>query len=455
MVFNAREEVKTRTIKVKKHNLTSKVISLITNDVIDDIPVSDISDMNDTDLAYTILRHARDYLDKYVHDLNDPRSNDSKDRQFWRLQQLISKIAKHPPIKEFSIFLNELNNERGSLSAIGATDIDVFFRVRRVHANYLHNISLLADRVTSTTKALKKYLSVPSRFYVPPTDLIYNQDDFDTMDYERCSNLVDMVQTNLDTLITIPSKLIPYLTSSLFYDYGGYRNPEGLGAHILLPVIPTPIRDLWETRSPALAKRMLPRRLEEPTRIRHQDFEIYVSPVTEYFGDDYTDFIKLDLNASAIGTPFFEGIPHDEHGLHTDPKGKGKKDDSKPQGDKDDGSDGNKGRNDVPPGPSASGTTPEAPAVLDDSTYVPSVLLAIHAKEYTREVRSKPPGELYHDHMTRFNVQNETAVSLSESNVRRGEGHDFVIFTRSQKGNSKFVVTYTRMSRKPVFNQVA
>jgi hypothetical protein len=93
--------------------------------------------------------------------------------------------------------------------------------------------------------------------------------------------------------------------------------------------------------------------------------------------------------------------------------------------------------------------------IPDDTSYTPNIQLMIHAKGYTKEVQARPQGELFHDHMTRFKTNVEEPRSMSESEVIKGPGHDFVIFLSNQRGRNKYVVTYTRKSRKPIFNSVA
>jgi hypothetical protein len=95
--------------------------------------------------------------------------------------------------------------------------------------------------------------------------------------------------------------------------------------------------------------------------------------------------------------------------------------------------------------------------VPDDDDYHPeldSITLFILSKDYTKEVRSKPKGTLFHDHMARFNTTSESATTLSRDSIRRGKDGDYFITSGNQSGLRQFVVTFTRKSRKPIFNPV-
>jgi hypothetical protein len=99
----------------------------------------------------------------------------------------------------------------------------------------------------------------------------------------------------------------------------------------------------------------------------------------------------------------------------------------------------------------------QASTIPDDTNYEPDSLLNSKAINYTDLVRSKPATELFHDHMERFNITNETPTHVSRSAVRTMESGDadFTIQTRIRGVRTNYVVTYTRMSRKPIFNIIA
>ena len=92
----------------------------------------------------------------------------------------------------------------------------------------------------------------------------------------------------------------------------------------------------------------------------------------------------------------------------------------------------------------------------EEEDYEPDPLLASKARPYTDVVQSKPKGELFHDHMARFKSASEAAPVL----IRRyqvvccTDDADFTVQTRIRGVKTNYVVTYTRRSRKPVFNKI-
>jgi len=119
-------------------------------------------------------------------------------------------------------------------------------------------------------------------------------------------------------------------------------------------------------------------------------------------------------------------------------KGKGpdpesKPDTSPPPGGSSSGGSGSKGNDDVP----------------DDSDYTPDSSLAGKAIEYTKRVRAQDLTDLKHDHMTRFNIKTENPQYLRVYQVKPG---DFRVTTSDWTTGQKYIVTYTRKSRKPIFN---
>jgi len=121
------------------------------------------------------------------------------------------------------------------------------------------------------------------------------------------------------------------------------------------------------------------------------------------------------------------------------------------------GNRGKKQKKKNPPPPFRHGQSShnQAPATPDDDDYTPDHVLASLVRDYTRKAHSAGFDISTHDHMTRFNTTSEGAQPISESQVRRGKGSDWTIIKRTNLGNQKYVVTYTRKSKKPIFNAVS
>lgn len=98
-------------------------------------------------------------------------------------------------------------------------------------------------------------------------------------------------------------------------------------------------------------------------------------------------------------------------------------------------------------------TTEQPPVdfVPDDSTYVPDACLSRKVRHLTSYFQDFDIPTSNHDHMTRFDTIMEHAIPLSRFQVQRTDSRTFSgpsILSRM------YVVTYTRKSRKPIFNPV-
>jgi hypothetical protein len=126
------------------------------------------------------------------------------------------------------------------------------------------------------------------------------------------------------------------------------------------------------------------------------------------------------------------------------PKGKGKK----PYTSGDHGPSHPQGRD---PSDNASEQESDTP---DDSNYVPNQSLLILSKGWIKIADELPSTDLTHDHMTRFETSSEVSQPISKGQIRRGEHADWFILKRTALGTQQYVVTFTRKSKKPIFNPV-
>jgi uncharacterized protein (UPF0297 family) len=87
----------------------------------------------------------------------------------------------------------------------------------------------------------------------------------------------------------------------------------------------------------------------------------------------------------------------------------------------------------------------------DDSSYIPNPLLAMKIRPQIERVQNGQDTFEFRDHMKRFDASNESAVSLSRSMVRP---YDMTVTAGRTSVDQRYVVTFTRRHKKPIFNPI-
>jgi len=95
------------------------------------------------------------------------------------------------------------------------------------------------------------------------------------------------------------------------------------------------------------------------------------------------------------------------------------------------------------------------PTIPDDTSYTPSGMLSARARDMITEYQSMDPPDMAHDHMTRFNTTAESASTVSRSDLRYGPHADWTFTTKDRFGTYRYLVTFTRKSKKPIFSQIS
>lgn len=98
--------------------------------------------------------------------------------------------------------------------------------------------------------------------------------------------------------------------------------------------------------------------------------------------------------------------------------------------------------------------SPPQPTLPDDSTYEPDGVLASLAQDFTKAALLLDPTDMTHDHLTRFNTQSYSSTTLTEYQKRFGRNADWTIMESTNLGFQEFVITFTRQSKKPIFNPI-
>jgi len=115
------------------------------------------------------------------------------------------------------------------------------------------------------------------------------------------------------------------------------------------------------------------------------------------------------------------------------------------------GPDPNSGAGNANAGGSGPQPQGQQPAIPDDDNYEPDSALASRAADMTREYRTTVPTDMSHDHMTRFSTNSEASTTVSRANVRQT---DWTFITKTRYATTRYLVTFTRKSKKPIFSIV-
>jgi hypothetical protein len=160
------------------------------------------------------------------------------------------------------------------------------------------------------------------------------------------------------------------------------------------------------------------------TDTSHQD------PLSNLYNNE--DFVKVPTDIFEPTTPFPRGFYTGTDGPPSHPE-----------------STTGPGHGSQPP-PTTGSQPPPQSSIPDDSGYTPDVNLAWSIRTRTTSVRARPNTDLRNDHMDRFKVTNEGPTSVANSATRPG---DIILYGRTVF-DPAYVVTYTRKSRKPIFNPI-
>lgn len=99
-------------------------------------------------------------------------------------------------------------------------------------------------------------------------------------------------------------------------------------------------------------------------------------------------------------------------------------------------------------------TPPPNPTIPDDTTYIPNPGWTRREKGIISLIQSLPTMDMRRDHMTRFKVNNEQPTSISRWEVSPRDHGDIDVFFGPTKFSQHYLITFTRKSRKPIFNPI-
>jgi len=160
---------------------------------------------------------------------------------------------------------------------------------------------------------------------------------------------------------------------------------------------------------------------------------------------DFKFPLKSKRDSAASGRP-----PMDEDSTHAQRRKSKKERHQKP---KEEGPPtGDSGSNDT----SQSGQQPPPPnpTIPDDSAYQPDPNWTRREKGIISLIQSLPQMDMRRDHMTRFQTTNEQPTSIAKSQVDPRANGDIDVFFGKTKFSQHYLITFTRKSRKPIFNPI-
>lgn len=446
-------------IGLTKAQLVTIVIDLINNDIIADISPSDLTAKSWIELFYIAIRHSKPHLDFIRSNLPDAfPSIQAYHNRFVRVQKLMTFFYKRPPIRQHKKFLKAVITSLETDATFWTDQGTYAFRtLKKWFEDYLIDITSVTLRATKTTAALKKYLSVESRFFLAPDDDTFDAENFDTDEYDEYLKLIDKLirltarTPNNDTMFPVIMTYL-YSTSSLFGQT--YRSVE-LGMPIAANFLPHYFTSKLFSDQPSTYRRLISIPADGSLSQHYVDNETTYGLNQFKTKLDQGTFETVSVDAPTPGNPFEEFLGH-EHGLPNQPPGASggppppttTSDD--PAASSTDNGTGSSSAPPPPPPPFGPPPPTSQPAIPDDSGYTPDINLARRIRPRTLQVQAQATTDLSHDHMTRFSSTSEGAISIANTSIRPGD----IKLMGKTIFDQAYIVTYTRMSRKPIFNPI-
>lgn len=417
-------------LNVKRATVVSLTIKAIQDDSIPDISPPDITDMSSLRLAYLVLRHSSQYNSDY-HEDSDLTSTVEWQKKFLRMQRFALFIHEHPPIQQHQVLIKSVHkvlHDHPDLWQHSASHMELL--INDCIQKYITSLEPIATSAIQSDVALKRYMNRQQRFFVSPQSPDYDPEDFDSDEYHEYMNTLDLLQIEVDTIRPINYFTQFIMSSALFDAQSTITEADSLP--LICNAFPNSIATRWQGRSAWLKTKIRPR---AETKLEDQlsTTEVVENTLSHYFVEDPFISIKVSESTTIPSTPF-PGFAF--HRPHVPPPPTG----STP---------GASGSN--PPPPPPTGPPPPTPSTPDDSAYQPNASLSFKMKDIVDRFQALTTMDMEKDHMTRFSTTNEIPIPTSPATVRRG---DIPIFAGKNKFSQKYIVTFTRKSRKPIFNPV-
>jgi len=431
-------------LRIVRSTLTNQVMALIQGDFIEDIGPSELIEASSVSLFYLVLRHLKSHDDRVQTLLSTSEDFDNAHEYYVRYDLLADftlRVHRNPPLKQHNVLLNAVHDAIGSFrgpSTVAAMQT-AFQHARSALFDYLSSLADIASDKTANSKTMEKYFRQHRNFYYDSRDPLYKSSFENSNLYKENLRLKNAIISKLApipqpptvtqyTPTSAPRELIEFLTSTHVYDMECLEIDD-LAFPLIGGYFPNSMRlDILNSSSAmkAIAARFEPESdlNDDPDTRPRNSYEFSISE---------TEFIANNAAPTVPSTPFPEGFFDHTSGLSPDPNAPNANGPGSPD-------------------PSSNPPGGSAPAIPDDTSYVPDALLASLAAAHTALVHASPAAYANQDHMTRFRTTSEAASSVSRAQMTN---NDFFIMKRDRYGNQMFMVTYTRMSQKPIFSFVA
>lgn len=372
------------------------------------------------------------YINKYTESLTN----------FWKFQSRCVTIAPHHVLitKANSLLLDTRENVENRLS--DAKFCDEFNTAVNSYAETL--LELFDSNVQSDGTLPPSFLK-DLAIWKTTTDsepIYVNTPDDSNVAAQHQAAMVDFSQTLVDKDVSdlaVAQVLIPD------FCHAGTDYPENSSFPFYVPILP--ISHLLKHRDQIWNERMSAKHSNPLDRIEPAELEeldLHIRLVEEYNEISFTESIEVPKRNKRIQ-------PSPEPSLTDEPEDEKARSRAQSIGLRP------SSRQSSTPVTSSRSPPPATPSELplalefDDSNYTPDPFLSRKCRGITDAIQSLPQMDLKHDHMTRFELSFERPIPLTKWQVRKS---DIRIFQGQSILSRMYVVTYSRKSRKPLFNPV-
>jgi hypothetical protein len=410
-----------------------------------------LDQMSTSLLFHTVLQHSKSFNDRLPAFLNtSPDFNTPAEfhKRFNRFIAFNQKVRTNPPVKEHLELLKSVHALWYPTAPQSDSKVAATIQTIQQHVQtYLRKLYTIAIAVTADSASYQKYFKLSTRFYMSKLDSNYDDDFMENATFKAHQEHLDGLYWYMNESTgtgKVNEAITSFVLSETLYNAEYHSNDEYLFP-LVSNFIPPRVREDFAKKS-AHVKRVLDRRTQEGEALQESD----PRPLSQY--DPLMvehEFTKIVTDKTPPETLFPEGFFDNPDRLPPRPprnERRRREPGESPEPPPTEPPTGPLPRHPPPPPP------PATPPIPDDTsvTYDPS--LYAKARDFIKDYQALPATVMTRDHMTFFKVSDERQTPISKSSMPLKFAPD--VRSGKNRFSQGYYITFTRMSRKPIFNPV-
>lgn len=422
--------------RFNRNHLETIMLKLIKDDIINDILIEDIQQISWIRLFYIVLRHSTDYLNivdgrLQQTDINESTFNDL----LLKFQLMTEHCHRHPP---YNIHINLIDKLIHFAEQVGNATLmsndEIRDQLNRYLHEYLRSLARMINDNIVYNDNLQEFFSIKNKFYLSDDD-----SDTESMDLRYREEILYSERLNRFLHTIRNGKLMPQALGYIFYSV-----PETAAIYtfsdIPIPIVgnffPSSFKKLAESFDPFVFNRQDP--LDHSiTNIQVcQNYQDQQRNDFVFNNLDKVKFERIDTNQNGFRDYLSDKLRFTMIGTFIEPiyaeEDSGKSETSLSSA-------------------STQSFKSFSSLILNDTDYIPDYALVYKARHEITLLQALDsfPKHLYH--INRFNVETEEPILVLHNQVR---DEDLKVNKGKRPYDGYLIITFTKMSRKPIFNPV-